>query len=168
MFYESLRKLGRDVLRMPEHVDENLLERLLPTESDSKWYRGFFGDRDKWTTDSLVSHLKNMHGSSNMKLDIKHEQTLGFIVAHVRSNRYSAIEMQAIIKVWDSSPFLSLNFLPLSLPPPSPSPSPSHSPPHPCPSPPPFTCTDVQHGRAHTANLMHKGSSCPHPLLCCP
>ena len=100
MFYESLRKLGKDVLRMPVDVDENLLERLLPTESDSKWYRGFFGDRDKWTTESLVSHLKNMHGSSNMKVDKKQEQTLGFIVAHVRSNRYSPFEMQAIIKVW--------------------------------------------------------------------
>lgn len=114
MFYESLRKLGKDVLRMPVDVDENLLERLLPTESDSKWYRGFFGDRDKWTTESLVSHLKNMHGSSNMKVDKKQEQTLGFIVAHVRSNRYSPMEMQAIIKVW----VLLLSFpstLPLSL-----------------------------------------------------
>jgi len=43
MFYETLRKLGKDVLVKPEKVDHQLLERLYPCESDSKYYRGFFG-----------------------------------------------------------------------------------------------------------------------------
>lgn len=44
MFYETLRKLGKDVLTKHDKVDQRLLERLYPnSESDSKWYSGFFG-----------------------------------------------------------------------------------------------------------------------------
>jgi hypothetical protein len=99
MFYETLRRLGKDVLVMQEQVDENLLEKLLPSSKDTKWYEGFFGEREKWTIEYLAHHLKTLHGSSNMKIDKRHEQQLGLIVAHVRSNRYNAIEMQAILKV---------------------------------------------------------------------
>ena len=99
MFYETLRRLGKDVLVMQEQVDENLLEKLLPSSKDTKWYEGFFGERERWTTEYLAHHLKTLHGSSNMKIDKRHEQQLGFIVAHVRSNRYNSVEMQAILKV---------------------------------------------------------------------
>ena len=43
MFYETLRKLGADVLIKQDKVGQQLLERLYPSEVDSKWYRGFFG-----------------------------------------------------------------------------------------------------------------------------
>jgi hypothetical protein len=99
MFYETLRRLGKDVLVLPENVDENLLERLKPKASDSKWYRGFFGDKDKWTIEHLTQHLKTLHGSSDIKTDKSLEKKIGFIVTHVRSNRYSAVEMQGIVKV---------------------------------------------------------------------
>jgi hypothetical protein len=99
MLYETLRRLGKDVLVMQEQVDENLLEKLLPSSKDTEWYKGFFGERETWTIEYLAHHLKTLHGSSNLKIDRRHEQQLGFIVAHVRSNRYSAVEMQAIIKV---------------------------------------------------------------------
>jgi len=99
MFYETLRRLGKDVLVLPENVDENLLERLKPKTSDSKWYRGFFGDEDKWTIEHLTQHLKTLHGSSDIKTDKSQEKKIGFIVTHVRSNRYSAVEMQGIVKV---------------------------------------------------------------------
>lgn len=99
MFYETLRRLGKDVLVLPENVDDNLLERLKPKDSDSKWYRGFFGDKDKWTREHLTGHLKTLHGSSDIKIDKSQEKKIGFIVTHVRSNRYSAVEMQGIVKV---------------------------------------------------------------------
>lgn len=55
--------------------------------------------QEKWTPENLASHLKMLHGSSNISTDLNQEKSLGFIVAHVRSNRYTMLEMHAIVKV---------------------------------------------------------------------
>ena len=52
MFYETLRRLGKDVLTPLDRINEQLLKRLEPKEDDSKWYRGFYGTK--------VSHLSNL------------------------------------------------------------------------------------------------------------
>lgn len=54
--------------------------------------------QDKWSLDYLQQHLKTLHGSSNLDIDMSQEKLLGFIVAHVRSNRYNAVELRAIVK----------------------------------------------------------------------
>jgi hypothetical protein len=106
MFYETLRKLGKDLLVKQEHDEklwqaslQNLRERLYPSAKDTEWYEGFFGDRDTWTLPYIARHLEHLHCSHDIKSDEMQEQQLGFILAHVKSNRYNAVEMQAIIKV---------------------------------------------------------------------
>jgi hypothetical protein len=55
--------------------------------------------QEKWTCEYLSQHLKNLHGSSNIKNDLEQESRVGFIVAHVRSNRYEAVELDVIVQV---------------------------------------------------------------------
>ncbi len=98
MNYETLRRLGKDLLVMPDKVDDNLLERMKPNDSDSKWYRRFYGNTE-WTLDQLKLHLKNVHDSANIKIDESQEKRMGFIVTHVKRSRYSEDEMQAIVEV---------------------------------------------------------------------
>jgi len=108
MYYETLRRLGKDLLVKQEHDEklwqvslQHLLERLKPSSplKDGEWYEGFFGNLETWTDAYFAQHLKHLHCSHNIKEDERQEQQLGFILSHVKSNRYNAVEMQAIVKV---------------------------------------------------------------------
>ena len=54
--------------------------------------------QERWSVEYLQQHLKTLHGSVNLTYDVKQESHLGFIVAHVRSNRYNAVELRAIVR----------------------------------------------------------------------
>ncbi len=103
--YETLRKLGGDMLHTDvENEDErqNLLRRLLtPGQGDTEWYAQYFGSPDKWFDDSrsLANHLDKLHAMNGTSLsqELKKEKLLGFMVPHIRSNRYHPVELGAII-----------------------------------------------------------------------
>ena len=126
-YYEILRKLGKRILELPrtpasddespssvlEEKFENLREELLdhyrnlPTS-----YRPYFGctcetetcrgsgcpmNETKWNTKLLRKEISEMLGISLKNL--QHETQLGFVLALVKSERYTPAEMHAIIKV---------------------------------------------------------------------
>jgi hypothetical protein len=122
--YEILRKLGSRILAKhtpsnPDSEDEKyqcLLKDLLEGLHDIKRpeYRAWFGCRcqgkvcrgssgescnidSKWTTVRLRKEIGEMLGISLKSLE--HERQLGFILALVKSERYTAAEMNTIIKV---------------------------------------------------------------------
>jgi hypothetical protein len=106
--YETLRKLGKDVLETDadnEAVRRNLLDRLLtPGNSDSELYGQYFGLRDKsnkWYEERfLMNHLDRLHtlNGSILSQELNKERILGFVVPHIRSNRYHPVELGAILK----------------------------------------------------------------------
>jgi hypothetical protein len=122
--YEILRKLGRRILQKhtpsnPDSEDEkyqSLLKELLnglhaiPRPEYRAWFgccchgeicRGSSGESCnmdlKWTTRNLRKEIGDMLGISLKSLE--HERQLGFILALVKSERYTAAEMNTIIKV---------------------------------------------------------------------
>ena len=81
MYYETLRKLGKDLLVKQEHDEklwqaslQHLLERLKPSSKDTEWYEGFFGDLETWTLPNFAQHLKHLHCHHNIKEDERQEQ----------------------------------------------------------------------------------------------
>lgn len=62
------------------------------------WFFLVLRRQDKWSLEYLQQHLKTLHGSVNLNIDMTQEKQLGFIVAHVRSNRYNVVELRAIVK----------------------------------------------------------------------
>ena len=104
-FYETLRKLGKDILCVnldDESIRRNLLDRLLTaTDNDSEMYSQFFGHADKWRDDrSLINHLDKLHAQygSSLSQELTKEKILGFMVPHIRSNRYHPVELGEILK----------------------------------------------------------------------
>ena len=128
-YYEILRKLGKRILELPrtpvnddeshssvleekfESLRDDLLihYRNLPTS-----YRPYFGctcegetcrgsgcpmNDTKCTTKLLRKEISEMLGISNIEKNLQHEAQLGFVLALVKSERYTPAEMHAIIKV---------------------------------------------------------------------
>ena len=106
-FYETLRKLGKDILykeNIEENVRRSLLDRLLsPGPGDTEIYAQYFGEREKWyeeNSKSLINHLDKLHAlyGSTLTQELNKEKVLGFIVPHIRSNRYHPVELAAILR----------------------------------------------------------------------
>jgi hypothetical protein len=104
-FYETLRKLGRDILSEEienDDVRRDLLHRLLtPTPGDSAMYTQYFGARERWEDRrSLSNHLDKLHAQygSSLSQELTKEKVLGFMVPHIRSNRYHPVELGAILR----------------------------------------------------------------------
>jgi hypothetical protein len=105
-FFETLRKLGKEILCIKlddESVRSNLLDQLLtPTSRDSEMYSHFFGPQERWRNDSryLSNHLDKLHAQygSSLSQELNKERILGFMVPHIRSNRYHPVELGVILQ----------------------------------------------------------------------
>jgi hypothetical protein len=104
-FYETLRKLGKDILSENiehDNVRGELLHRLLtPTTGDSAMYTQYFGARERWEERrALINHFDKLHAQygSSLSQELAKERILGFMVPHIRSNRYHPVELGAILR----------------------------------------------------------------------
>ena len=55
--YMCVYRLGQDVLTKPEEVDQRLLDALYPGDDDSKYYRGFFGERVRLSVHACTAFI---------------------------------------------------------------------------------------------------------------
>eukprot|EP00960_Hanusia_phi_P057374 763546-Hanusia_phi.AAC.1 len=99
MDYETLRRLGPQLLETDENNFDGILTRLKPQQLDSEWYKSYYGSPARWDRDFLSSHLEKLTGISiAVEKHAKDEEKFGFSIAHVRSNRYQSVELAAILR----------------------------------------------------------------------
>eukprot|EP00960_Hanusia_phi_P014677 434294-Hanusia_phi.AAC.2 len=100
MDYETLRRLGPEILESNEDNLDSILARMKPQQHDTEWYsKRYYGPQARWDREFLSIHLEKLTGISiAVEKHAKDEKKFGFSISHVRSNRYQPVELAAILR----------------------------------------------------------------------